>query len=43
MARVLSRWAGIDVVLPAGGFYLWFDVGDGWAFAERWRQKAARS
>ena len=21
--------------LPAGGFYLWFDAGDGWAFAER--------
>ena len=21
--------------LPAGGFYLWFPVGDGWAFAER--------
>jgi len=21
--------------LPAGGFYLWFEVGDGWAFTER--------
>ncbi len=21
--------------MPAGGFYLWFDVVDGWAFAER--------
>ena len=28
-------WAGIDVALPAGGFYLWFDAGDGWAFTER--------
>jgi aspartate/methionine/tyrosine aminotransferase len=23
------------VPLPAGGFYLWFDAGDGWKFAER--------
>jgi len=35
LAGVLSRWAGIDVPLPAGGFYLWFDAGDGWAFTER--------
>ena len=35
MATVLSRWSGLDVPLPAGGFYLWFDAGDGWAFAER--------
>lgn len=34
-AEVLSRWSGIDIPLPAGGFYLWFDAGDGWAFAER--------
>jgi aspartate/methionine/tyrosine aminotransferase len=34
-ADVLSRWSGINVPLPAGGFYLWFDAGDGWAFAER--------
>ena len=26
---------GHRVPLPAGGFYLWFDAGDGWAFAER--------
>jgi succinyldiaminopimelate transaminase len=35
MGEILGRWLGIDVPLPAGGFYLWFDVGDGWEFAER--------
>jgi succinyldiaminopimelate transaminase len=35
MATTLSRWSGIDIPLPAGGFYLWFDATDGWAFAER--------
>ena len=35
LGKVLSAWAGIDVPFPAGGFYLWFDAGDGWAFAER--------
>ena len=35
MSRVLSAWSGIDVTPPAGGFYLWFDAKDGWAFAER--------
>jgi succinyldiaminopimelate transaminase len=35
MAEVLGAWSGIDIPLPAGGFYLWFDAGDGWAFAER--------
>ena len=35
MAAVLGAWAGIDVPLPAGGFYLWFPVGDAWAFTER--------
>jgi succinyldiaminopimelate transaminase len=34
-ADVLSAWSGCDIELPAGGFYLWFDAGDGWAFAER--------
>jgi aspartate/methionine/tyrosine aminotransferase len=34
-AHILSRWSGVDITLPAGGFYLWFDAGDGWAFAER--------
>jgi succinyldiaminopimelate transaminase len=39
LAGALSAWSGLDVPLPAGGFYLWFEVGtdvaDGWAFAER--------
>ncbi|MEY2754222.1 MAG: LL-diaminopimelate aminotransferase [Actinomycetota bacterium] len=35
MADVLSRWSGLEIPLPAGGFYLWFDASDGWAFAER--------
>ena len=35
LAAILGAWAGLDVPLPAGGFYLWFDTGDGWAFAER--------
>lgn len=38
LADVLGTWSGLDVGLPAGGFYLWFDAtdaGGGWAFAER--------
>lgn len=35
MRTVLSAWSGVDVPMPAGGFYLWFDAHDGWAFAER--------
>jgi succinyldiaminopimelate transaminase len=35
MASVLGRWSGTTVPLPDGGFYLWFEVDDGWAFAER--------
>jgi succinyldiaminopimelate transaminase len=35
LGKVFSAWAGVDVPLPAGGFYLWFDAGDGWEFAER--------
>ncbi len=34
-ADALGDWAGIDIALPDGGFYLWFDAGDGWEFAER--------
>jgi aspartate/methionine/tyrosine aminotransferase len=34
-ADVLSRWSGINIGQPAGGFYLWFDAHDGWEFAER--------
>jgi len=35
MAEVLHRWAGLDVMLPDGGFYLWVRVGDAWEFTER--------
>lgn len=35
VAGWLGAWAGLHITLPAGGFYLWFDAGDGWAFAER--------
>ena len=34
-AEILSRWSGIAVPQPDGGFYLWFDAADGWQFAER--------
>jgi succinyldiaminopimelate transaminase len=34
-ASILQQWSGIDVPLPAGGFYLWFRVGDAWDFTER--------
>jgi aspartate/methionine/tyrosine aminotransferase len=35
MADVLSEWARIEVSRPAGAFYLWIPVVDGWDFAER--------
>ncbi len=35
VATVLSRWSGIEIPLPAGGFYLWFRVDDAWEFTER--------
>jgi aspartate/methionine/tyrosine aminotransferase len=35
VADILSKWSGLAVPQPAGGFYLWFDAGDGWHFAER--------
>jgi succinyldiaminopimelate transaminase len=35
LAYVLQTWSGIDVPLPSGGFYLWFEVGDAWEFTER--------
>lgn len=35
LASVLSAWAGIDVALPDGAFYLWIPVDDGWDFTER--------
>jgi aspartate/methionine/tyrosine aminotransferase len=35
MARVLATWSDVDIPRPDGGFYLWFRVGDAWAYAER--------
>ncbi|MBM3828279.1 MAG: aminotransferase class I/II-fold pyridoxal phosphate-dependent enzyme [Actinobacteria bacterium] len=35
MSEILSRWSGIEVPLPDGGFYLWFPVDDAWSFTER--------
>lgn len=35
MAEILSRWSGVEVPQPDGGFYLWFPVDDAWAFTER--------
>lgn len=35
MATTLSKWSGIDIALPDGGFYLWFNAGDAWEFTEK--------
>ena len=35
MANTLSKWSGIDIAMPDGGFYLWFDAQDAWAFTEK--------
>ena len=35
MAGVLAKWSGIEIGMPAGGFYLWFDAEDAWSFTER--------
>jgi succinyldiaminopimelate transaminase len=35
MADTLSKWSGIDIALPDGGFYLWFNAGDAWEFTEK--------
>lgn len=35
MARVLSKWSGIEIGMPDGGFYLWFDAEDAWSFTEK--------
>ena len=34
-ARAIGQWSKIEIDRPAGGFYLWFRVGDAWEFAER--------
>jgi len=35
MASTLSKWSGIDIAMPDGGFYLWFDAQDAWVFTEK--------
>lgn len=35
MATTLTKWSGIEIGLPDGGFYLWFNAGDAWAFTEK--------
>jgi succinyldiaminopimelate transaminase len=35
LAQTLSKWSGIDIPLPDGGFYLWFPVDDAWGFTEK--------
>ena len=35
MAQTLTKWSGIDIGMPDGGFYLWFNAGDAWAFTEK--------
>lgn len=35
MAGVLGQWTGKQIPMPSGAFYLWFEVDDGWTFAER--------
>jgi succinyldiaminopimelate transaminase len=35
MADTLSKWSGIDIAVPDGGFYLWFNAGDAWEFTEK--------
>lgn len=34
-SEILGAWTGTEVPIPAGAFYLWFEVGDAWAFADR--------
>ena len=42
MAEIVGGWAGIDVALPAGGFYLWFRAGDSGAAAWELTERLAR-
>jgi aspartate/methionine/tyrosine aminotransferase len=40
VADLLGRWSGLEISVPAGGFYLWFRVGDAWEFTERLAREA---
>ncbi len=35
LAEVLGEWSGTDIARPAGAFYLWIPVADGWEYTER--------
>ncbi len=35
LAGVLGAWAGTEIALPDGAFYLWIPTVDGWEFVER--------
>lgn len=35
VSAMINRWSGVELAMPAGGFYLWGSVGDGWQFANR--------
>jgi succinyldiaminopimelate transaminase len=39
LADAVQQWSGLEVALPAGGFYLWFDADDGWDFTERFARQ----
>lgn len=32
---ILRQWSGVEFPMPAGGFYLWAEVGDCWSFTEQ--------
>lgn len=34
LAGILGDWWGTPIAMPAGAFYLWAEVGDGWRFTE---------
>jgi succinyldiaminopimelate transaminase len=35
MRHVMESWAGVDVALPGGSFYLWVPTDDAWGLTER--------
>lgn len=35
LAAVMGAWSGTEVEMPAGAFYLWIPVPDGWAYTEQ--------
>jgi succinyldiaminopimelate transaminase len=40
LSTALAKSFGYTVEMPGGGFYLWFDAEDGWAFAEEFASRA---